>query len=213
MVEKIIRLVIICFGLILVSCQTVQPTIDVVHSENEQSAKALKEIAAKMERSQTLHEPEEVKPPVAVATKKSDTYESKNEVVPRTPTSTTGEQEIEIELVEEPSPIIVVKKLQQEALILQSEGRWSEAELKLERALRIDTDKVDIYHQLATVRMGQGRFSEAEQIALKGLSLTDETPEFKASLWSVIAQCRSAQSDIKGAREARSEMVKWLSND
>ena len=83
-------------------------------------------------------------------------------------------------------------------------------QLKLERALRIDTDKVDLYHQLATVRMGQQRFAEAEQIALKGLTLTDQTPKFKASLWEVVAQCRSALGDIAGARTARNEMLKWM---
>lgn len=105
----------------------------------------------------------------------------------------------------------VVVQLQQNALQLQSEGRWSEAELVLERALRINAEKIDLYHQLATVRMGQQRFAEAEQIALKGLSLTDRSPTYKSSLWEVIAQCRSAEGDVKGAQDAREEMLKWRS--
>ncbi len=113
----------------------------------------------------------------------------------------------------EPSAAQVVTKLQMEALQLQSEGNWSDAELKLERALRINADKVDLYHQLATVRMGQKRFAEAEQIALKGLTLTDQTPKYKASLWEVISQCRSASGDISGARKARAEMLRWLEQD
>ncbi|WP_320826312.1 hypothetical protein [Reinekea sp.] len=104
----------------------------------------------------------------------------------------------------------VVTRLQQEALVLQGQGNWSAAELKLDRALRIDADKVDLYHQLATVRMGQKRFAQAEQIALKGLTLTDRSPKFRASLWQVIGQCRSAQGDIRGARQARHEMSIWL---
>ena len=103
----------------------------------------------------------------------------------------------------------VVKRLQREALILQSEGRWAEAELKLERALRIDSQQGEIYEQLATVRMGQSRFSEAEQIALKGLSVANLADAQKGALWHVIAQCRSAQGDISGARAAREEMAKW----
>ncbi|MBU2863715.1 hypothetical protein KO489_07670 [Reinekea forsetii] len=110
-----------------------------------------------------------------------------------------------------PSPEQVVIRLQQLALQLQSEGKWQEAETVLQRALRIDVQKVDIYHQLATVRMGQQRFTEAEQIAMKGLTYTDKSPKFKASLWEVIAQCRSAQGDIDGANEAREEMLKWMS--
>jgi predicted Zn-dependent protease len=110
------------------------------------------------------------------------------------------------------NPEQVVVRLQQKALQLQSEGKWQEAETVLQRALRIDVQKVDIYHQLATVRMGQQRFDEAEQIALKGLSYTDKTPKFKSSLWDVIAQCRSARGDLKGANEARSEMLKWMND-
>ena len=103
----------------------------------------------------------------------------------------------------------VVKQLQSQALALQSEGRWTEAELLLERALRIDAQQIDLYQQLATVRMGQQRFAQAEQIALKGLSIAAITAEQKAQLWQVIAQCRSAQSNIEGARAAREESKKW----
>ena len=125
-------------------------------------------------------------------------------------TSQSTAKEVTEPVAPSPSPEQVVTRLQMEALQLQSEGRWSEAELKLERALRIDADKVDLYHQLATVRLGQERFAQAEQIAMKGLTLTDRTPKYKSSLWEVIAQCRSALGDIDGARQARAEMVKWL---
>lgn len=114
------------------------------------------------------------------------------------------------DIVIEPDAEQVVIRLQQTALQFQSEGKWQEAENVLQRALRIDVQKVDIYHQLATVRMGQQRFAEAEQIAMKGLTYTDKSPKFKSSLWEVIAQCRSAQGDIKGANEARDEMLKWM---
>ncbi|WP_196160036.1 tetratricopeptide repeat protein [Reinekea sp. G2M2-21] len=112
-----------------------------------------------------------------------------------------------------PTPEQVVTRLQLDALQLQSEGRWQEAEVVLERAMRIDAEKVDLYHQMATVRMGQQRFAEAEQIALKGLTLTDKTPKYKASLWEVIGQCRSAMGDVDGARKARSEMLKWMDDE
>lgn len=103
----------------------------------------------------------------------------------------------------------VVQRLQRDALALQSQGRWSEAELLLERALRIDSQQIEIYEHLATVRMGQGRFAEAEQIALKGLSISQQSAEEKVRLWGVVAQCRSAQSNIEGANAAREEVKKW----
>jgi predicted Zn-dependent protease len=103
----------------------------------------------------------------------------------------------------------VVEQLQREALASQARGDWAESELKLERALRILGDKPDLYRQLATVRMGQKRFDEAEQIALKGLTHANEDPEVKAALWQIIAQSRSATGNISGADEAREEMNKW----
>lgn len=103
----------------------------------------------------------------------------------------------------------IVNQLQQDALQSQSEGDWTQSELKLERALRILGDDPDLYRQLATVRMGQQRFSEAEQIAKKGLTHANENPKAQAELWHVIAQSRSALGDISGAREARNEASKW----
>lgn len=102
-------------------------------------------------------------------------------------------------------PQSVVLQLQQDAEQLQTEGRWSEAALKLERALRIDANKIDLYYQLAAVRIGQDRFSEAEQIALKGLTLNDSSNRFRSPLWALIADCRSALGDATGAQEALAE--------
>lgn len=57
--------------------------------------------------------------------------------------------------------------------------------------------------------MGQQRFSESEQIALKGLTHANDNPAVKAELWQIIAQSRSAEGNIAGAREAREEADKW----
>lgn len=103
-----------------------------------------------------------------------------------------------------------IKQLRSQALTLQSEGNWQQAGLILERALRIDAQKADLYQQLATVRLGEQRFSEAEQIALKGLTNSADSPQLSANLWQIVAQCRSAVGDISGAEEARAERDLWL---
>lgn len=199
MVAKTIRLVAVWMAVALVGCATTQIT-----SSEDQRKLANQPAESELKVSEEAEASTAVEANVESEAEKSnqkDTVKPKAE--PKAQTAPALEEP-------QPSPEQVVTRLQQEALQLQSEGRWSEAELKLERALRIDAEKVDIYHQLATVRMGQERFAEAEQIALKGLSLTDKTPKYKASLWEVIAQCRSAQGNINGAREARNEMLKWL---
>lgn len=199
MVAKTIRLVAVWMAVALVGCATTQIT----SSEDQRKL-------ANQPAESELKVSEEAEASTAVEANVESEAEKSNQKDTVTPKAEPKAQTAPALEEPQPSPEQVVTRLQQEALQLQSEGRWSEAELKLERALRIDAEKVDIYHQLATVRMGQERFAEAEQIALKGLSLTDKTPKYKASLWEVIAQCRSAQGNINGAREARNEMLKWL---
>lgn len=194
MVAKITRLILLVIAIGLVGCQTVpleSTDTDTRRQANEPTEAQLPTAGA------------EVSGP-SQASDASTNTESDSTASETTPTASVASEP-------DPEPEEVVTQLQMQALQLQAEGRWSEAELILERALRIDAEKVDLYHQLATVRMGQERFGEAEQIALKGLSLTDQTPKYKASLWEVIAQCRSAQGNIDGADEARDEMLKWMS--
>jgi len=99
----------------------------------------------------------------------------------------------------------VVAGLQQEAWAEQASGNLSAAVSLLERALRIDGSSAELYHQIAEVRLGQGRFADAEQVAAKGLSRVISNPELEAALWRVTAQARSGQGDIEGAREAREQ--------
>ncbi|EAR09561.1 tetratricopeptide repeat protein [Reinekea blandensis] len=203
MVAKTVRLMAVSAVLILAGCQTIP----------------LNEPVAAQDARRQANEPEQIEVPDAPedggqASDAIPVVESQADVMSSETTADTSDQPDTVTASEPeepaPSPERVVTRLQQQALQLQAEGRWAEAELILERALRIDAEKVDIYHQLATVRLGQQRFSEAEQIALKGLSLTDETPKYKASLWEVIAQCRSAMGNVSGATEARTEMRRWM---
>lgn len=207
MVAKTLRLIVLLPAMALVACQTIAPesgNSTILRNDPDTA------IAQPVERDETASETVQE---TSAETEKTDDVKSRKE--PEVPAVQTAPEPVKPETAPalkapEPTPAQVITRLQQEALQLQSEGRWPEAELKLERALRINAEKVDLYHQLATVRMGQERFAEAEQIALKGLTLTDQTPKYKASLWEVIAQCRSAQGDIKGAKQARQEMLNWL---
>jgi tetratricopeptide (TPR) repeat protein len=197
MVAKALWPILIGISILLSACQTVAPASDAAVRKNE---------------PEDVFVPQNSEEVPAV----TETKDSGNKTPPKKPLKIepdTASEQVPERVQPEPSPALVVTRLQQEALQLQSEGRWSEAELKLERALRIDAEKVDIYHQLATVRMGQDRFTEAEQIALKGLSMTDQTPKYKSALWEVISFCRSALGDIKGAKEARAEMLQWMELD
>ena len=97
----------------------------------------------------------------------------------------------------------VVAELRQEALAQQAGGEWVNAAAILERALRIDASSPELYLQIAEVRLGQGRFAEAEQVASKGLSLVRGDAVTEAALWQVTAQARSGQGNTAGAQQAR----------
>lgn len=99
----------------------------------------------------------------------------------------------------------VVDKLQRQALEEQAGGRLEAAAGLLERALRIDNQDVGLYQQMAEVRLSQGRFAQAEQVALRGLSEAGSDPGRAAALWQIIAQARSGQGNIQGARQAREQ--------
>lgn len=194
MVAKTLWPIVVVMSLGVSGCQTITPAPE---PETTKVPMAILKAEPKPARVQKIAEPKNTAAKQKTPAPEIEPLPDSNEIKTPVPVS-------------EPSPEKVVLGLQQEALKLQSEGQWQAAEVKLERALRIDAQKVDVYHQLATVRMGQQRFAEAEQIAMKGLTFTDQSPKYKAALWQVIAQCKSAQGDIKGAKAARKEMNDWL---
>lgn len=102
-------------------------------------------------------------------------------------------------------PRSAVDKLRLQAQAAQANGDWDKAAALLERALRLDSREADLYAEIAEVRLGQGRFVDAEQIALRGLTVNSGNEDRSARLWHAIAQARSGQGDVSGARQARAQ--------
>lgn len=73
---------------------------------------------------------------------------------------------------------------------------------QLERALRITPSDAWLWYRLALVRLFQKRFSEAESLATKSLSLAGNNRPLKADAWRLIAQVREAQGHAEAAEEA-----------
>jgi Tfp pilus assembly protein PilF len=71
----------------------------------------------------------------------------------------------------------------------------------LERALRIEPQEAYLWNRLARVRMEQGRYTQAGDLALRSNSLSSEVA-LKQDNWSVIAAARRAAGDTAGAMEA-----------
>lgn len=102
-----------------------------------------------------------------------------------------------------------VDNLRLQAQAAQAQGNWDRAAGLLERALRLDSREADLYAEIAEVRLGQGRFADAEQIALRGLTVNAGNDERSARLWDAIAQARSGQGKVEGARQARAQACEF----
>jgi tetratricopeptide (TPR) repeat protein len=103
-----------------------------------------------------------------------------------------------------PAPARAVKVLQQRADDQQRAGDYANASASLERALRIAPDDPALWHQLAGVRLEEGRYAMVTELAAKSNSLADPADRaLRRANWSLIAEARKALGDSAGAREAR----------
>jgi len=76
------------------------------------------------------------------------------------------------------------------------------AAASLERALRIEPRNPRLWYQLAAIRLEQGQYGQAIQMAGKSNSLAAGDTRLQVRNWRLIAAARRAQGDAAGARAA-----------
>ena len=81
-------------------------------------------------------------------------------------------------------------------------GDYVGAAATLERALRIQPQEAYLWNRLAGVRLEQGRYAQAGNLAQRSNALAKDQPQLKQSNWSMIAVSRRVAGDAAGAREA-----------
>ncbi|MET3999337.1 tetratricopeptide repeat protein [Marinobacterium sp. MBR-109] len=81
-------------------------------------------------------------------------------------------------------------------------GDLRTAQSRLERALRIAPRDPEVYIQLADVQRRQGQFLQAEQVALKGISIASGQDSALRRLWTLVAEIRNEGGNSAGAAEA-----------
>ena len=96
-----------------------------------------------------------------------------------------------------------VLSLLEQADSLREAGDLAGASARLERAQRIAPDEPEVYFQLSTVRLEQGRFEEAANIAGQAVDFAVSDNAMKRDLYTLIARARDAIGDTAGAGEAR----------
>ncbi|MCC6714005.1 MAG: tetratricopeptide repeat protein [Gammaproteobacteria bacterium] len=91
------------------------------------------------------------------------------------------------------SPAVVA--LLDEAEVYASQGDGDQAAATIERALRIEPKNPWLWHRLAVIRMQQGRYSEAIELAARSSSLAGGDARLLQGNQQVIERSRAAMSD------------------
>lgn len=102
----------------------------------------------------------------------------------------------------QPSDNAAVIALLNKAKNQSAAGRMDEAGANLERALRIEPRNPVLWHELARVRLEQGQYRQAENMAAKSNMLVGTNRSLRAQNWRIIGEARSRRGDVQGARKA-----------
>jgi len=102
----------------------------------------------------------------------------------------------------EPSQNAAVVALLDKAQAQSSAGQLEAAGASLERALRIEPRNPFLWQELARVRLGQGQYRQAENLAAKSNALAGDAKGLRAENWRIIGQARSRRGDLQGAQAA-----------
>ena len=109
---------------------------------------------------------------------------------------------IPLERTAPPAGSPAVASLLGQAEAASRERDWSAAAVSLERGLRIEPRNPVLWNRLAEVRLQQGQFRQAEQLAAKSNSLAGGDRLLQTRNWRLIARARRQLGDEPGAVEA-----------
>ena len=102
----------------------------------------------------------------------------------------------------EPSGNTAVLALLNKAHQQSAAGRMDAASADLERALRIEPRNPVLWQELARVRLEQGQYRQAENMAAKSNALAAGSRYLQRENWRIIGEARSRRGDLNGARAA-----------
>jgi len=140
-------------------------------------------------------------------TKKADTTKVEIQAVKKSPTLEVIEQE-KIPLKVQNNSAVIDKLLADAEKSIQQDKSF-EAVATLERALRIAPRNPIVFYKLAMVRLAQGRFKLAENLAKKSELLAEGNTVLKQKNWLLIADARQQAGDKKGADFAKQKARKY----
>jgi predicted Zn-dependent protease len=101
-----------------------------------------------------------------------------------------------------PKENVAVAGLMDSARSDTASGKYPSAAASLERALRIEPRNPRLWQELARVRLKQGDYAQAENLAARSTGWAGNDPHIRADNWRIIAAAREAKGDRAGAQAA-----------
>lgn len=130
---------------------------------------------------------------------------------PGAPPAAPGvEQPPEAQPPQAPQENVAIAGLMESARSDAAAGRLSNAAASLERALRIEPRNPRLWQELARVRLQQGEYAQAENLAQRSNTWGGTDNRLRAENWRLIAESRRARGDADGAGKA-AELAAQLS--
>jgi tetratricopeptide (TPR) repeat protein len=83
-----------------------------------------------------------------------------------------------------------------------SVGQYQAAGVSLERAIRIEPRNPVLWQKLAQVRLKEGEYRQAENLAAKSSALAPDNRQLRAENWRITGQARQGLGDPEGAETA-----------
>jgi Tfp pilus assembly protein PilF len=126
------------------------------------------------------------------------------------PTETPGEPPNTVEQPPPPAPVVREPTLgaASRALVSQAQTQlatknYAVAASSIERALRIEPDNPLLWIELGKVRLAEGNYVQAENMARKAVSMAVNAPRAQSSAWRLIADSYRARGKNIEAQEAQ----------
>ncbi|MEZ5442289.1 MAG: tetratricopeptide repeat protein [Lysobacterales bacterium] len=109
-----------------------------------------------------------------------------------------GGPTLEVAPLENPAVAQLVEQAEQQRLA----GQLDSASSVLERALRVEPDNPRLWQRLAEIRLEQGAYLEAEEMAMRSLGLSARVGEWCRRNWLTLKATRLALGDTPQAERA-----------
>ena len=84
-------------------------------------------------------------------------------------------------------------------------GNLDSAAAVVERALRLEPHNPMLWHRLASLRLQQGQYAQAANLAVKSNALASHNRQLQTANWDLIARAKDKLGDAEAARAARAK--------